>query len=91
MDLIRGMQVESAISTLKFTQRKGAALALKLLQSAIANANNNDGVDIDYLWVKASYVDNGPTLSRYMPAAHGRATPIKKRTSHLTIILEERR
>ena len=90
IDLIRGKQVEPALSILKFSPKKGAKLAHKLLQSAVANAREHARADVDSLWITKSWVDEGRTLKRYMPAAHGRANPIRKRSSHMTIILGEK-
>ncbi len=90
IDLIRGKQVEPALAILKFSPKKGAKVALKLLQSAVANAREHARADVDRLWVTKGWVDEGQTLKRYMPAAHGRATPIRKRSSHMTIVLGEK-
>jgi large subunit ribosomal protein L22 len=90
VDLIRGQQVESALDILRHSPKKGAKLVEKLLQSAIANADNKGGVDVDALWVKACSVDMGQTLKRFMPRAQGRATQIKKRTSQITLVLAEK-
>ena len=89
-DLIRGKQVEQALSILRFTPKKAARLLIKTLRSAIANATDTQNVDTDKLYVKTTYVDGGTTWKRFTPRAHGRATPIRKRTSHFTIIVEER-
>jgi len=80
--------VEEAISILQFMPRKGARILQKVLHSAVANAEQNK-VDIDLLVVKTVLVDGGPTLKRFMPRAMGRANPILKRTSHITVLLEE--
>jgi large subunit ribosomal protein L22 len=90
VDLIRGKQVEPALAILKFSPKKGAKLAHKLLQSAIANAREQARADVDRLWVTRSWVDEGRTLKRFMPAAHGRASPIRKRSSHMTIVVGEK-
>jgi len=89
-DLIRGKQVEQALSILRFTPKKAARILIKTLRSAIANATDTQNVDPDKLYVKTTYVDGGTTWKRFTPRAHGRATPIRKRTSHFTIIVEER-
>ena len=89
-DLIRGKQVEQALSILRFTPKKAARLLIKTLRSAIANATDTQNVDPDKLYVKTTYVDGGTTWKRFTPRAHGRATPVRKRTSHFTIIVEER-
>jgi large subunit ribosomal protein L22 len=90
VDLIRGKQVEPALAILKFSPKKGAKLAHKLLQSAVANAREQARADVDRLWVTKSWVDEGRTLKRFMPAAHGRAAPIRKRSSHMTIVVGEK-
>jgi large subunit ribosomal protein L22 len=89
-DMIRGKPVQDAINALRFT-RKSASLPLrKLIESAVANAENNHGLDIDTLWVREIRVDEGPTLKRFSPRAQGRAFPIMKRTSHVAVVLEEK-
>ena len=85
---IKGRKVEDAISILQFMPRKGARILQKVLHSAVANAEQNK-VDIDTLVVKTVLVDGGPSLKRFMPRAMGRAYPILKRTSHITVFLEE--
>jgi large subunit ribosomal protein L22 len=89
-DLIRGEQVEKALQILRFTPKKAARILTKTLRSAIANATDTQNVDPDALYVKTVYVDGGTTARRFMPRAHGRATPIRKRTSHFTVIVDER-
>lgn len=84
-DMIRTRDVSSALNVLKFTTKKGAQLMLKLLQSAVANAENNHGIDVDELKVSTVYVDEGVTLKRMSPRAKGRANRISKRTCHITI------
>ena len=84
-DMIRNMNVSKALDVLKFTPKKGAQLILKLLESAIANAENNDGADIDELQVGMICVDEAATLKRISPRAKGRANRICKRTCHITI------
>ncbi|MBD3310919.1 MAG: 50S ribosomal protein L22 [Candidatus Magasanikbacteria bacterium] len=87
-DLIRGMKVEKAIEQLMFSKKDAAKPLLKLLNSAIANAEHNHEMKKDTLVIKKAFVDGGPVLKRWMPRAMGRATPIRKRTSHITIVLE---
>ena len=89
-DLIRGKQVEEALLILRFTQKKSARVLAKTLRSAIANATETQNVDPDALYVKKTYVDGGTTLKRFTPRAHGRATPVRKRTSHFTVVVDER-
>ncbi|GGI83558.1 50S ribosomal protein L22 [Legionella impletisoli] len=84
-DLIRKMDVSRARDVLKFTPKKGAQLMLKLLESAIANAENNNGADIDELKVGMVCVDEAPTMKRIRARAKGRANRISKRTCHITI------
>lgn len=89
-ELVRGKPVDQAIDTLKFTKRAASLPIRKLLESAVANAENNHGLDIDILWVKELRVDPGPTLKRFRPRAQGRAFMICKRTSHVSVVLAER-
>ncbi|MBX2811835.1 MAG: 50S ribosomal protein L22 [Myxococcales bacterium] len=89
-DLLRGKQVEEALNILLFTEKKSAKPLEKLLRSAVANADQQGDVDIDNLYVGVVHVDSGPTMKRFRPRAMGRAAPILKRTSHITIGLEER-
>lgn len=89
-DLIRGKDAAWSATTLAFFRRKAARPVLKLLQSAVANAEHNFKLGRDRLYVKKITVDGGPTIKRFMPRAHGRAAPIRKRTSHITIVLDER-
>jgi large subunit ribosomal protein L22 len=89
-DQIRGKRVEEALSVLEFTPRKGAKLVAKVLRSGIANAENNRSLDVDTLFVKRIEVGPGPTLKRFLPRAQGRATPLLKRTSHITIVLDQK-
>lgn len=84
-DMVRNMNVSKALDVLKFTPKKGAHLILKLLESAIANAENNNGADIDELKVGMICVDEAATLKRISPRAKGRANRICKRTCHITI------
>jgi large subunit ribosomal protein L22 len=84
-DMIRSMNVSGAVDVLKFTSKKGAQIMLKLLESAMANAENNNGADIDELKVGMVCVDEAATLKRISPRAKGRANRICKRTCHITI------
>jgi large subunit ribosomal protein L22 len=88
-DQIRNLPVERALDILTFSNKKAAALIKKVLESAIANAEHNDGADIDELKVKAICVDEGPTLKRWRARAKGRGNRILKRTSHITVTVAE--
>jgi large subunit ribosomal protein L22 len=88
VDLIRGKPVEAAMSILEFTPKRGAKTVLKTLKSAVANAEHAQNVDVDALYVKHAFVDEGPTAKRFLPRAHGRATKIFKRTSHITVVVD---
>ena len=90
VDLVRGKQVSEALDILKLTNKKAAPLLSKLIQSAMANATSTATVDIDRLYVAEAFADEGATLKRYLPRAQGRATPIRKRSSHITVKLAER-
>ncbi|MHB8437793.1 MAG: 50S ribosomal protein L22 [Acidimicrobiales bacterium] len=87
LDLIRGQEVDRAFDMLAATPREGARVTAKVLTSAVANARNNDGLDPDELYVSACYADEGTTLKRWRPRARGRATRIRKRTCHITVIV----
>ncbi len=89
-DQIRGLPVEQALNVLAFSKKKGAALVKKVLDSAIANAENNEGADIDELRVAAIMVDEGPTMKRIRARAKGRAARILKRTSHITVTVSDK-
>lgn len=84
-DQIRGKDVESALDILTFSQKKGAHLIKKVLESAIANAEHNEGADVDELKVSTIFVDEGFTMKRVLPRAKGRADRIMKRTCHITV------
>jgi large subunit ribosomal protein L22 len=87
LDLIRNKDVQAADEILQFTNREAAHVIRKLLASAVANAQNNDELDPETLYVKACFADEGPTLKRFRPRARGRAGRINKRTCHLTIVV----
>jgi len=89
-DLVRGKNVNEALQILTFTNKKSAPIIKKLLQSAVANADQKKTVDVDTLFVKHITVDVGPVLKRYIPRAMGRASEVRKKTSHVNLILEER-
>jgi large subunit ribosomal protein L22 len=88
-DVVRGMGVDQAITTLRFMPKKGAGIIKKVLESAVANATHDDQADVDKLFVKKIIIDGGPSLKRISPRAQGRATGIIKRTSHITVVLDE--
>ena len=88
-DLVRGKKVQEALDLLRFTKRGCSKDLLKLIQSALSNASYKGGVDVDRLRVNTLYVDQGPVLKRSLPRARGTATPILKRTSHVTVVLAE--
>lgn len=89
-DAIRGMKVGEALNKLKFTPKKAAGLFIKVVNSAVANASQRPGVDVDKLVIKKAYVDEGPTQKRWRPRAMGRAFIIRKRSSHITVVVAER-
>jgi len=88
-DMIRGKQVDNALNTLKFTPKKGASIIRKIVESAVANASQNEAIDVDTLFVKKIFIDGGPMLKRIRPRAMGRASRILKRSSHITVVLDE--
>jgi large subunit ribosomal protein L22 len=88
-DQVRGMQVEKALNVLEFSPKKGAGLVKKVLLSAIANAEHNEGADIDELKVSAISIDEGPVMKRWRPRAKGRADQIIKRTSHINVTVSD--
>jgi large subunit ribosomal protein L22 len=90
VDLIRGKRVEAAMAILEYTPKRGAKTVLKTLRSAVANAESTQNVDVDTLYVTRAFVDEGPTAKRFLPRAHGRATKIFKRTSHITVVVGAR-
>jgi large subunit ribosomal protein L22 len=91
LDIVRGKNVNEAINTLRYTNKKAAKIILQTLNSAIANLSTNDeAYDVDSFYVKTAYVDGGPMMKRWRAAAMGRAVRILKRTSHLTIIISQK-
>ena len=90
VDLIRGKQVDQALAILAYTPKSAAPYVEKLLNSAIANAENNLEMDRSSLYVAEAYANQGPTLKRYWARSHGRADMIKKHTSHITIVLDKK-
>lgn len=91
IDLIRGKSANEAMGILMYTPKAAAEPVLKLLKSAIANAENNMNLSADDLYVAEVFANQGPTLKRFRPRAQGRASRIRKRTSHITIILDEKK
>ena len=89
-DQIRGLPVEKAINLLAYSPKKAAALLKEVVNSAIANAEHNDGADIDELYISTIMVDDGSTMKRMSPRAKGRGNRILKRTSHITVIVDEK-
>ena len=90
LDAIRGKDVESALAILAYNPRYASGVIKKLLESAIANAENNNGMSRDNLYVAECYANKGPTMKRIQPRAQGRAYRIEKRMSHITVVLNER-
>lgn len=88
-DVVRGMSADKAITTLRFMPKKGAGILRKVIESAVANATQDDQIDVDNLYVKTVFIDGGPSFKRIRPRAMGRATGIIKRTSHITVVLDE--
>jgi large subunit ribosomal protein L22 len=89
-DQVRGLKVDRALNLLSFSPKKGAELLKKVLESAIANAEHNEGADVDELKVTKVYVDEGPSAKRIRPRAKGRADRIVKRTSHITVVVGDK-
>lgn len=89
-DQVRGMAVDEALALLRFSPRKASSLIHKVLSAAIANAENNQSLDVDRLYVSRIMIDQGPSLKRVRPRAKGRADRIIKRTSHITVYVAER-
>jgi large subunit ribosomal protein L22 len=91
VDLIRGKQVGEAVAILNHTPKAASPIVEKLLKSAVANAEHNYEMDVNNLVVAQVFVDEGPTMKRFRPRAQGRASAINKRTSHITIVLSEKK
>ncbi|BDY03196.1 LSU ribosomal protein L22P [Ferrimonas sediminum] len=89
-DQIRGLPVDRALEILTYSPKKAAVLVKKVLESAIANAEHNEGLDIDDLKVAKVFVDEGPTMKRIMPRAKGRADRILKRSSHISVVVADK-
>ena len=90
LDAIRGKDVDSALGILTYNPRYASSVIKKLLESAVANAENNNGLSRSKLYVAECYADKAPTIKRIHPRAQGRAYRIEKRTSHITVVLDER-
>ena len=90
LKLIRGKNVGEALAILKLTPRASAPVIEKLLKSVVANAENNNKMDVNKLFIAETFANNGPMLKRFRPHAQGRAFRIKKRTSHITMVVKER-
>jgi large subunit ribosomal protein L22 len=90
VDMVRGKRVQEALNLLKFSPQKAAAIVSKLVSSAVANAEQKGVSDVDRLFVKTITVDQGPVLKRFIPRAQGRATKIRKPTSHIIVVLDEK-
>ncbi|GMB10006.1 large subunit ribosomal protein L22 [Thermolongibacillus altinsuensis] len=91
IDLIRGKQVSEAVAILRHTPKAASPIIEKVLKSAVANAEHNYDMDVNKLVITEAYVDEGPTLKRFRPRAMGRASAINKRTSHITIVVSEKK
>lgn len=90
INLIRGKNINEALAILKFTPNRASVPVAKVVRSAAANAGHNYEMNEDDLFVFAAYVDQGPTLKRFRPRAYGRANVIRKRTSHITVVVKEK-
>ncbi len=90
VDTVRGKGIQDALNILKFSPQRAAAIVSTLVNSAVANAEQKGVSDVDRLFVKKITVDQGPVLKRFMPRAQGRATRIRKPTSHITVVLDEK-
>ena len=90
VDMVRGKAVQEALNILKFSPQRPADIVAKVVRSAVANAEQKGVSDVDRLFVKTVFVDQGPALKRFMPRAQGRATRIRKPTSHITVVLDEK-
>ena len=90
-DLIRGKNVDEALAILKYTPRGAASIIAKVVKSAKANAENNHEMDVEKLYIDSIVANQGPTIQRFMPRAMGRATMIRKRTSHIEVVVKEKK
>jgi large subunit ribosomal protein L22 len=91
VDMVRGKGIQTALNILRFTPQPSARLVAKLLNSAVANAEQKGVSDVDRLFVKSIFVDGGTVLKRFLPRAMGRASKIRKPTSHITVVLAEKK
>ncbi len=91
VDLVRGKSVDEALSLLKHIPKRGSRVVEKVLKSAVANAEHNYDLDPDVLYVAEAYVDQGPTMKRWRPRMRGRPFMIRKRTSHITVVVREKK
>ena len=89
-DLVRGKNVNEALAILEFTNKRGAGILKKVVSSAVANAENNDDMDRENLYIAEVFANRGPTLKRFQPRAQGRAFMIRKRTSHIGVVVKEK-
>lgn len=89
-DRVRGLPVQQAMDALTFARKSGATDVLKLIRSAVANADQKGGIDVDNLFVKTILVDQGPIIRRFLARARGSASRINKKTTHITLVLEEK-
>ncbi len=90
LDAIRGKDVRTALAVMEYNPRYASSVIKKVLESAIANAENNNGMNVDKLYVAECYANKGPTMKRVRPRAQGRAYRIEKQMSHITVVLDER-
>jgi large subunit ribosomal protein L22 len=91
VDMVRGKGIQDALNILRFSPQPSAKLVAKLLKSAVANAEQKGAADVDRLFVKTIFVDGGPVLKRFVPRAMGRASKIRKPTSHVTVVLADKK
>ncbi|NIQ96636.1 MAG: 50S ribosomal protein L22 [Desulfuromonadales bacterium] len=91
VDMVRGLPVQEALNTLRFSPQRAAGVVGNLVSSAVANAEQKGVSDVDRLYVKQIFVDQGPVLKRFIPRAMGRASRIRKPTSHITVVLDEKK
>jgi large subunit ribosomal protein L22 len=90
VDLVRGKDTREALAILRYTNKRGAPLVAKVIKSAVANAEHNFDMNTDALFVSQIFVDEGPSMKRLSPRAYGRADMIKRRTSHVTVVVKEK-